>query len=74
MKVKRSAVRKAEAWNESVKVGDLVEYFPIKGEKESRKLRTRTKAEVLSGHTAVVWLIDQSGCVAVSHCKKVKEG
>ncbi|WP_256701045.1 hypothetical protein [Caballeronia sordidicola] len=34
---------------------------------------TRTPAEVLSGHTAVVWLDGKSGCVAVSHCVPISK-
>ncbi len=28
-----------------------------------------TEAQVLGGHTAVVWLAGVSGCVALSHCE-----
>lgn len=57
-------------WNARVKVGDTVEYrwFP---EAEPEIFKTRTEAEVLSGHTAVVWLEGKSGCVSCDACRPV---
>lgn len=59
------------SWNDAVKVGDAVEYrgYP---EADSQICTTRTAASVLSGHTAVVWLNEKSGCVLVSACRPVK--
>ncbi|MGV2904634.1 hypothetical protein [Achromobacter sp. AGC25] len=37
----------------------------------AQTFKTKTEAEVLSGHTAVVWLEGKRGCVAVSHCTPV---
>jgi hypothetical protein len=56
------------AFNRRFAVGDEVDYYEVIGLGESRRLRTRTAAEVLSGHTAVVWLDGKSGCVCCSHC------
>jgi hypothetical protein len=60
-----------DAWNAAVKVGDEVEYrsYP---EAEPRLFRTRTAAEVLSGHTTVVWLAGKAGCVWIDACKPIK--
>lgn len=57
-------------WNARVKVGDLVEYrfYP---EAEPQTFKTRTEAQVLSGHTAVVWLEGKSGCVCCDACRPV---
>ncbi len=57
-------------WNDRVNVGDLVEYrfYP---EAEPQTFKTRTRAEVLSGHTAVVWLEGKSGCVCCDACRPV---
>ncbi|HBL65929.1 MAG TPA: hypothetical protein DDZ58_08505 [Achromobacter sp.] len=58
-------------WNARVKVGDTVQYEEVKGVTEAQTFTTKTEAEVLSGHTAVVWLEGKRGCVAVSHCTPV---
>jgi hypothetical protein len=56
-------------FNERVKVGDTVAYSEVIGMGIPRLLKTRSAAEILSGHTAVVWLDGNSGCVATTHCK-----
>jgi hypothetical protein len=55
-------------FNERVKVGGTVAYSEVIGMGMPTLYKTRTPAEVLSGHTAVVWLEGKSGCVAVTHC------
>jgi hypothetical protein len=57
-------------WNANVAVGDAVEYreFP---ESTPQTFNTCTEAQMLGGHTAVLWLNGKSGCVAVQCCKKV---
>jgi hypothetical protein len=54
-------------WNKTVKVGDEVVYRSHPGA-DPQLFKTRTEAQVLSGHTAVVWLDGKSGCVAVVAC------
>lgn len=58
-------------WNAKIAVGDEVEYrsYP---DSEPEVFKTRTPAEVLSGHTAVVWLEGKAGCVCVDACRKVE--
>lgn len=63
--------KEVDAWNARVKVGDTVQYEEVKGVTEAQTFKTKTEAEVLSGHTAVVWLEGKRGCVAVSHCTPV---
>lgn len=58
-------------FNAVVKIGDTVEYSEVIGVTDPICYQTKTEAEVLSGHTAVVWLVGKRGCVAVSHCKPV---
>ena len=53
-----------------VGAGDTVEYRGYQ-EAEPQTFTTRTPAEVLSGHTAVLWLNGMSGCVCVDACRKV---
>lgn len=56
------------AFNNRIRVGDEVDYFEVIEHGESKRYRTRSPAEILSGHTAVVWLEGKSGCVCCSHC------
>jgi hypothetical protein len=66
--------REVDKFNTIFKVGDPIVYYEILGQKEPPlRTTTRTKAEILSGHTAVVWLEDKAGCVACSHCFSVAE-
>jgi hypothetical protein len=67
-----------DAWNRDCPVGTRVRYWTLAREGEGRVSTTRSKAEVLSGHTAVVWIEGVAGCVALSHVKNIssetKEG
>ncbi len=56
------------AWNSAYPVGIEVDYRFHRGAAPKRT-RTTTEAQVLGGHTAVVWLAGVSGCVALSHCE-----
>jgi hypothetical protein len=56
------------AFNRRFAVGAEVDYFEVIGDGKAKRLRTRTPAQVLGGHTAVVWLEGKSGCVCCSHC------
>lgn len=71
MKRKSNPQQKADEWNEKVGVGETVEYRDYPGA-EPQRFTTRTRAEVLSGHTAVVWLEGKAGCVCVDACRKVR--
>lgn len=62
-----NAAHQVAMFNKAFKVGDPVDYSAVVGDAPKR-FTTRTEAEVLNGHTAVVWLNGKSGCVAVSHC------
>lgn len=53
-------------WNEKVPVGAPVCYRKDTG--EIIQTKTRSRAEMLSGHTPVVWLDGVRGCVALTHC------
>ena len=66
----RNPQKEVDAWNKAVKIGDEVEFreYP---EADPQRFKTRTEAEVLSGHTAVIWLKGKSGCVCIEACKKV---
>jgi hypothetical protein len=67
----KNASKEVLEWNNSVKIGDLVDYYAYPGAKPER-YATRTQAKVLNEHTAVVWLTGKAGCVSVASCKKVE--
>lgn len=60
------------AFNRRFSVGDPVDYYETRDDidrtGQSKRYHTRTPAQVLSGHTAVVWLEGKAGCVVCSHC------
>lgn len=60
-----------DRWNANVPIGTKVEYVEFKDDKNPKLYTTRTAAEVLSGHTPVVWLNGKAGCVALDHCTPV---
>lgn len=58
-----------DRWNAKVNIGASVEYESVKNDGNWKPHRTRSEAFVLSGHTAVLFLTDKSGCVALDHCR-----
>ena len=60
---------RCEEWNAAHPVGTQVMYHPVIGAPAFRVRKTRSAAQVLSGHTAVVWLEDEAGCVALDACE-----
>jgi len=62
------------AWNAEHAIGTVVDYQEVRGRSETTlRTKTRSEAQVLSGHSAVVWLENKSGCVMLSHCTPVDE-
>jgi hypothetical protein len=64
------------AWNNEWPVGTLVEYWP--GERlpgrPGRRGYTRSDAQVLGGHTAVIWITGQPGAIALDHVRPINHG
>lgn len=69
---RKSPVEIVDAWNRTVKVGDVVDYHAYPGA-EPQRFTTRTVAQVLSNSMPVVWLDGKSGCVDVEACKPVPQ-
>jgi hypothetical protein len=70
MSMARSSVSQAalaHKWNQRFPVGTPVRYWTGLREGLGKVSKTRSAAEVLGGHTAVVWIENQVGCVALSH-------
>jgi hypothetical protein len=58
-------------FNVAIRIGDLVAYREVlRDDCPVQVFATRSPAQVLSGHSAVVWLTGKSGCVLISHCRK----
>jgi len=62
----------ADAWNRAHPVGTPVTAYPgcrPEDVPSARRIETttRSKATVLGGHTAVVWVHGHSSCIALSH-------
>jgi hypothetical protein len=70
--MKKPNLKKLEAevaaFNRRFAVGDPVEYLEVLEVGHVLRTKTITPAQVLSGHSAVVWLEDKRGCVLCSHC------
>jgi hypothetical protein len=58
-------LERCRLWNAAHREGCHVFYHPVIGEPGSMEYQTRGEAFVLSGHTAVVFLIGKAGCVAL---------
>lgn len=62
-----SAEKLAKKWNERFPIGTQVRYWTGAREGRGNIAITRTPAEVLGGHTPVIWVEGVSGCIALSH-------
>jgi len=60
-----------DAWNAKHPEGTTVSFEEVIGDGETFRGTTKSEAQVLSGHTAVIWLNGKSGCVCLEHCTAV---
>lgn len=60
--------KQCDKWNAKHPVGTVVSYEEIVGEGETHRGASKSEAQVLSGHSAVIWLEGKSGCVCLEHC------
>ncbi|TMR92587.1 hypothetical protein EJK15_44015 [Nonomuraea basaltis] len=73
----KTAAELVEEWNAAYPVGQPVCYWtgfrdgPLAG--EPKFSRTRARAQVLGGHTAVVWMDGEGSCIALSHVDPITE-
>ncbi len=68
-----TAAAAVESWNTLHPVGTPVRYWPGFRVGEGIASKTRTRASVLSGHTAVVWVEGHPACIALTHIELDKE-
>jgi hypothetical protein len=71
LKTQKRLQAEVDAFNAQTALGSEVDFFEYEGA-PIKRYKTRTEAQILSGHTAVVWLEGKAGCVCVSHCLPVK--
>lgn len=63
-----------DEWNARYPIGTDVKVYRIAGDEKTAFLsKTKTVAEVLSGHTAVVWLEGVSGCYGLTFVKPISK-
>lgn len=56
-----------EDFNRCTPIGSPVRYWPGFREGDGKQSRTRSTAEVLGGHTPVVWVEGEAACIALTH-------
>lgn len=68
--MKRLTQKDCDRWNAKHQVGDAVDVRMDSG--EVKRTTTRSPAEMLSGHTAVIWLNNISGCYMLDRVTSVQ--
>jgi hypothetical protein len=75
--VKRLSVKKLQAacdrFNATCAVGDAV-FVKLDGVDVPFQTRTKSVAQILSGHSAVIWLENVSGCYLLDRVTKIQPG
>lgn len=59
--------QRVTAFNSAVPVGTPVHYWTGARQGAGKSSRTRTPAELLGGHTPVVWVEGEPSCIALTH-------
>lgn len=68
----REQAHDVERFNQKWPVGTKVRYWTGLREGPGKEGKTSTDAELLGGHTAVVWIEGASGCVALTHVEVLR--
>lgn len=63
--------KQCDKWNAAHPEGTTVSYESIIGEGETHRGKSRSEAQVVGGHSAVIWLEGYSGWVCLDHCTAV---
>jgi hypothetical protein len=61
-----------DAFNAKNPVGTPVRYWTGLKEGPGKESKTRSRAEILSGHTPVVWVENESGCICLTHVQVIR--
>lgn len=67
-KTVRQLQKECDLFNAKTKVGDEV-LVKLDGSSEPFRTRTKSIAQILSGHSAVIWLENVSGCYLLDRVK-----
>lgn len=67
----RAMERQCEAFNLQHSVGDTIHVWSGPREGKPKAVQIRYPAQVLSGHTPVVYVTGGHGCIALSHVREV---
>jgi hypothetical protein len=70
--MKNAEPEMVQNWNQRWPVYTPVRYWKGPRPGPSKQGRTRSTAELLSGHTAVVWIEGEVGCIALTHVQPVQ--
>lgn len=71
-KTEKQLQAQCDRWNERFSVGTEVAYYPVMNDKAYEVRKTQSTAYVLSGHTAVLFLLGKAGCVSLDHCAVIQ--
>ena len=70
---RRSRGPTAEQWNERHPVGMIVKWWTgVREGEPSGESATRTPAQMLGGHTPVVWVVGHPACIALTHVEPAR--
>ncbi|GAA0495209.1 hypothetical protein Ade02nite_19050 [Paractinoplanes deccanensis] len=61
-----------ERFNRDDPVGTPVRFWPGVRSGEGIESATRSSAQILSGHTPVVWVEGHAGCIALTHVEPIR--
>jgi hypothetical protein len=67
-----STASTVDAWNKRVVVGTHVRYWTGVREDEPKTGETRSQAQLLGGHTPVVWVTGHAACIALTHVDPIE--
>lgn len=73
IKAHREQVR-VDDFNKHCPIGTPVRYWTGDRHGDGKTSRTRSAADVLGGHTAVVWVVGEASCIALSHIQVLPAG
>jgi hypothetical protein len=60
-----------DAFNRDNMIGTFVRYWTGDREGAGKVSTTRTAAQMLSGHTSVVWVAGEASCIALTHVQPI---
>lgn len=63
--------QQCDKWNVANQVGTTVSFEELVGRGETFRGKSASEAQVMGGHSAVIWLEGKSGCVDLGHCTAV---